>query len=74
MKNSLQGFSSRSEDSEGRISKLENRIVKGTQTEEEKKEKKEKWTEPKGPLGLLSGPTYSLWESQKGEKEREKGV
>lgn len=70
MKNSVQGFGSRSEDSEGRISKLEDRIVKGTQTEEEKKEKKEKWTEPKGPLGLLSGPTYALWESQKEEKER----
>lgn len=41
MKNS-QGFSSRFEDSEGRISKLEDRIVKGTQTEEKKKEKKEK--------------------------------
>ena len=72
MKNSVQGFGSRSEDSEGRISKLEDRIVKGTQTEEEKKEKKEKWTEPKGPLGLLSGPTYALWESQKEEKERER--
>lgn len=40
MKNSLQGFSSRFEDSEGRTSKLEDTIVKGTQTGEEKKESK----------------------------------
>lgn len=73
MKNS-QGFSSRFEDSEGRISKLEDRIVKGTQTEEKKKEKKEKWTEPKGLLGLLSGPKYALWESQKEKRERERSI
>lgn len=69
MKNSLQGFSSRFEDSEGRISKLED-TIKGTQTGEEKKERSEQSLQ--GPLGLLSGPTYALWESQKEEKERER--
>ena len=73
MKHTLEGLNSRSEQTEERISKHEDKPSKIIQSEGQRDKKNLKgWTESKPCGAPLSVPTYSQWECQK-ERQGEKG-